>query len=140
MSNVAFTPLAFPLASIEAVRPVFLIVMGVFLTIIAWRLAKASGIWTARLLIAGALMLGFGYAVLMPLYEAGILKYYSPKGHYHGNAAEVLGWHAVKIVVMNAGWLLFGIGVALHAKLLTSSKVTYRIESRNPVPSHESVA
>jgi len=140
MSNIAFPPIAFPLASIEAVRPVFLIVMGVFLTIIAWRLAKASGIWTARLLIAGALLLGFGYAILMPLYEAGVIKQYSPRAHYHGNEAEVLAWHAVKIVVMNGGWLLFGIGVALHAKLLSSSKVSYRVEPSNPLPSHESVA
>jgi hypothetical protein len=127
------------LGSIEAVRPVFLIVMGIFLTLIAWRLARTSGIWTARVLIAGALMLGFGYAVLMPLYEAGVLKPYSPRAHYHGDAASILGWHVVKLVVMNGGWLLFGIGIAMHAEILRSSSPRHRATVRT-LPSHESVA
>jgi hypothetical protein len=128
-----------PLASIEAVRPVFLIVMGVFLMLIAWRLAKTSTVWTARILIAGALLLGFGYAVMMPMYEAGVLKYYSAKALYQ-NGASVLAWHAVKLVVMNAGWLLFGTGVAMHAKVFgSSSALSPRVEIR-PLPSHESIA
>lgn len=110
----------FPLGSIEAVRPVFLIVMGVFLTLIAWRLARTSDTWPARLLVAGALLLGFGYAVLLPLYEAEVLTPYSPNAHQHGDATHILAWHAAKVVVMNAGWLLFGIGVAMHAKILKS--------------------
>ena len=36
------------LGSIEAVRPVFMIVMGVFLMVIAWRLCKTTEGWTAR--------------------------------------------------------------------------------------------
>lgn len=140
MSDLAFPPLAFPLASIEAVRPVFLIVMGVFLTIISWRLARTSGIWTARILIAGALLLGFGYAILMPLYEAGVLKYYSPKARYASDVASILGWHAVKQVVMNAGWLLFGIGVAMHAEILRSPSTRPRASVRPTLPPHESIA
>ena len=139
MSNIAFPPTAFPLASIEAVRPVFLIVMGVFLTLIAWRLAKASGTWTARFMISGALLLGFGYAVMMPLYEAGVLKYDSPQARYHGDSASILAWHAVKLVVMNAGWLLFGIGIAMHAKVFHFPQPRPRAATSN-LPPHESVA
>lgn len=129
-----------PLASIEAVRPVFLIVMGISLTLIAWRLARTSTVWAARLLVAGALLLGFGYAVMMPLYEAGVLKYYSPKAVGQSGAASVVAWHAVKLVVMNAGWLLFGAGVAMHAKIFGShASLSSRVEIR-PLPSHESIA
>ena len=118
MSSIGFP--SHSLASIEAVRPVFLIVMGVFLMLIAWRLAKTSEHWTGRMLVAGAFLLGFGYAVMMPLYEAGVIERLSPRGHYHGGVASAMAWHAVKLVVMNAGWLLFGIGVAMHAKILRS--------------------
>jgi hypothetical protein len=129
-----------PLASIEAVRPVFLIVMGVFLMLIAWRLAKTSTVWTGRILIAGALLLGFGYAVMMPMYEAGALKHYSPKAIYHGGVASVLAWQAVKLVVMNAGWLLFGTGVAMHAGIFGSRTPLARRAEIRSLPSHESIA
>ena len=89
------------LASIEAIRPVFMIVMGVFLMVIAWRLCKATEGWTARLIVAYA-SLGFGYAVMLPLYDAGLL----PRFSSNGSSASALAWHAVKIVVMNCGWLL----------------------------------
>jgi hypothetical protein len=103
------------LGSIEAIRPVFMIVMGVFLMLIAWRLCKTTEVWTARLIVSGSLLLGFGYALLLPLYDAGLIERYSPAG-----GATALGWHAVKMVVMNCGWLLLGIGLALHAKVFTS--------------------
>lgn len=106
-----------PLASIAAVRPVFLIIMGISLVVIAWRLASQSGRWTSRLLMAGALMLGFGYAILLPLYEAGVIAFYSPRNPHVLATADTVAWHVVKATVMNAGWLLFGIGVALHANL-----------------------
>jgi hypothetical protein len=127
------------LGSIEAVRPVFLIVMGLFLLLFAWRLAKVSGIWTSRLLMTGALMLALGYGVLLPLYDAGVLERYSPNQvHYHGNAATALGWHVIKIVIMNLGWLVLGLGFAMHAKILTSPPRRLR---EIPLPSpNESVA
>lgn len=112
--NVGIIP---PLASIAAVRPVFLIVMGVSLSIIAWRLASKSGRWTSRLLMAGALLLGFGYAILMPLYEAGVIAFYTPRTAALPESAQILAWHAVKQTVMNGGWLIFGLGVALHANI-----------------------
>jgi hypothetical protein len=117
MSNGAF----FTLGSIEAVRPVFMIVMGLFMFLFAWRLAKVSDVWTSRLLIAGAMMLAFGYCIMLPLYEAGVLERYSPaRVHYHGDGAIALGWHVTKMVVMNLGWLVLGLGFAMHAKIFAS--------------------
>ncbi len=129
-----------PLGSIEAVRPVFLIIMGLFLMVIAWRLSKISTSWAARMIVAGALLLGFGYAVVMPLYEAGIIERYAPdRTRYHGTAATALAWQAVKLISMNCGWLLFGLGVALHAKLIRMPAPRRAINSPTRA-SHESVA
>lgn len=129
-----------PLGSIEAVRPVFLIIMGLFLMVIAWRLSRISTGWAARMIVAGALLLGFGYAIVMPLYEAGVIERYSPgRTHYHGAAATALAWQAVKLISMNCGWLFFGLGVALHAKLL--SMPAHRRAINSPaLASNESVA
>jgi len=135
MSNGSFMTLG----SLEAIRPVFLIVMGVFLALIAWRLARTSGTWTARTLVSGALMLGFGYAVLMPLYEIRVIEPFSSRVVYQGSAATALGWHVVKLVVMNLGWLLFGIGIALHANILNFSTPRPRAVNRTISP-HESIA
>ena len=79
-----------PLGSIEAIRPVFMIVMGIFLMVIAWRLCKCTAGWTARLIAAGALLLGVGYAVILPLYDAGFIERISPAGRYHGSAATAV--------------------------------------------------
>ncbi len=129
-----------PLASIEAVRPVFMIVMGIFLMLIAWRLSKATSGWSARLIVAGALLLGFGYALMMPLYDAGAIERYGPlRKHYDGSAATALAWHSVKLVVMNAGWLLFGLGLALHARVFTPTTPARKVPSPALIP-HESIA
>lgn len=114
--NFGYLP---PLGSIAAVRPVYWIVMGVFLMVIAWRLSRCTRGWTARMIVSGALLLGFGYAVMLPLYEAGHIERFSPTSHYHGSSATALAWHAMKIVIMNGGWLLFGLGLAMHAKIFT---------------------
>ena len=115
MSDGAFQTLG----SIEAVRPVFMIVMGIFLMLFAWRLAKTSDQWTARILMAGALLLACGYSLVLPLYEARMIESYHPmRSHYHGSAATALGWHVTKLVVMNFGWLVFGTGLAMHAKII----------------------
>lgn len=131
------------LGSIEAVRPVFLIIMGVFLMLIAWRLSKTPGVWTARILVAGALLLGFGYAIMMPLYEAGLLEGFSRSGRYHGSGASAVAWHVVKLVVMNSGWLLFGTGIAMHAKILTHPAPLPQGQPHTQtrkIPPHESIA
>jgi hypothetical protein len=119
-----------PLGSIEAIRPVFMIVMGVFLMIIAWRLCKFSEGWTARLIVAGSLLLGFGYAVMMPLYEAGLIARYSPLGH---SGTSALAWHVVRLVVMNSGWLIFGLGLAMHAKIFSPTSSPRKL-SPSPLP------
>lgn len=107
------------MGSIEAIRPVFWIVMGVFIFLYAWRLSGFSGRWTGRLLVAGALLLAAGYTLVLPMYEAGVLERYAPqRSHYHGSAETALAWHVVRLAVMNLGWLVFGIGVAMHAGVL----------------------
>lgn len=140
------------MGSIEAVRPVFMIVMGVFLMLLGWRLGKSSGVWTARVMMAGALLLGFGYGALLPMYEAGLIEKYTPnRVQYQGSVDTAIGWHAVKVVVMNAGWLVFGLGLAMHASIfgiLVSRKVPTYAKSADhsseispqPVVTHESIA
>ena len=136
----------FALGSIEAVRPVFWMVMGVFLFLYAWRLAQRSDPWTSRLLVAGALLLAAGYSFVMPMYEAGVLERYAPaRSHYHGSAEIALAWHVVKLVVMNFGWLVFGIGLALHAQILRlparrSQLAATTIPLQTPRTSHELAA
>ena len=117
MCNGTISPL---LGSIEAVRPVFTIVMGAFLMLIAWRLSRVTSGWSARLIVAGAALLGFGYVIMMPMYEAGAIELFSKRGRYQGDPSSAVAWHCVKLVVMNGGWLLFGIGLALHAKVFTA--------------------
>ncbi len=116
-----------------------MIVMGIFLMLIAWRLSQSTSGWTARLIVAGALLLGFGYSVMMPLYEAGSIEPFSKMGRYHGSAANAIAWHSVKLVVMNAGWLIFGLGLALHAKVFTATS-PHRKPATHPLAPHESVA
>ena len=138
MNNCGFQTLG----SLEATHPVFLIVMGVFILLVAWRLSKISGAWTARCLMAGALLLTCGYSFLLPLSEAGKIERYSPaRRNYHDtSAANALAWQAVKLVVMNTGWLVFGLGLAMHVKIL-SPRVTPRIQRRaHPLPPHELIA
>lgn len=129
-----------PLGSIEAVRPVFMIVMGVFLVVIAWRICNRATGWTARMIISGALLLGFGYAVMLPMYESGSIQRFSPESHYHGDGSNAVAWHSVKLVVMNSGWLLLGLGLAMHSKTFTAPAPLRKISSPAPLPSHESVA
>ncbi len=129
-----------PLGSIEAMRPVFMIVMGVFLIVIAWRICNCTKGWTARMIISGALLLGFGYAVMLPLYESGSIERLSPQGRYHGCGANAIAWHSVKLVAMNSGWLLLGLGLAMHSKVFTAAAPRRQITSPTPHSSHESVA
>ncbi len=127
------------LASIEAARPVFMMVMGLFLIIFAWRLSKISSGWTARLIVSGALLLGFGYAVMLPMYDAGKIEPFSARGLYKGSADVAVAWHCVKLVVMNGGWLVFGLGLAMHAKVFSPAPPR-RQPATSPLASHGSVA
>ncbi|MFT3989881.1 MAG: hypothetical protein QM680_00585 [Luteolibacter sp.] len=123
MTVPGFPPL---LASIDAARPVFLIVMGISLMLIAWRFSRRSIGWAPRLLMAGALLLGFGYTILLPLYEAGKIE-------THGATSDAIAWQALKIFTMNFGWFTFGLGLALHTRL-------FGTRSPSSPRSHESAA
>lgn len=133
-------PPLLPLASIDAARPVFMIIMGVFLMVVAWRMARDTEGWTARLLVGGAFLLCIGYAILIPMYEAGKIERYYPGAHLH-SPSTALGWHAVKLVVMNSGWLVLGLGLGLHSGLL---RVPAFLKISKPQPQsvsgHESAA
>lgn len=129
-----------PLGSIEAMRPVFMIVMGVFLIVIAWRICNRTKGWTSRLIISGALLLGFGYAVMLPLYESKSIERISPTGRYHHSGANAIAWHCVKLVTMNGGWLLLGLGLAMHSKAFAAAPQRRKLTSPAPLASHESVA
>jgi hypothetical protein len=133
-----FFPTNLPLASIDAVRPVFMIVMGFFLMIIAWRMAKETQGWTARMMVGGAFLLCFGYAILMPMYEAGKIEKFHPGAPLH-DPATALAWHAVKLVAMNAGWLVFGLGIALHSGLFRMP-APVKLPRPQTVSTHESIA
>jgi len=138
----------FTLGSIEAIRPVFWMVMGVFLFLYAWRLAQVSDRWTARLLVAGALLLAAGYTLVLPMYEAGVLERYAEqRRHYQGSVETALAWHVIKGTVMNFGWLVFGTGLAFHAGLLRlpvrrvqTSAAAQTVSIQTPRPARELAA
>lgn len=119
---MAFAPPVSVLASIDAFRPVFMIVMGAFLLLTAWRMTRGNTGWAPRTLMAGAILLAIGYSVLLPLYQAGVLVPLSLIGRLPGDATIAMAWHVVKVVSMNGGWLLFGLGLALHAGIFETEK------------------
>ncbi|HVJ46536.1 MAG TPA: hypothetical protein VM511_09150, partial [Luteolibacter sp.] len=87
------------IASIDAARPVFMIVMGLSLAIFTWRLASGARSWSARLMVAGSLMLALGYAVILPAYAGVLIQQINDPNL--ANPASALGWHLVKLVTMN---------------------------------------
>lgn len=94
-------------------------------------------------MIGGALMLAFGYVVLLPMYEAGLIEVYSPKRLvYAGSAADAMACHMVKAVLMNLGWFIFGLGLAMHAGVLRFSvkRADFPLEAPQPQKTHESIA
>ena len=116
------------LALAEASRPVFLILMGLSLLLIAWRLTRRQSGWPAWLMMAGAILLAFGYSVVLPLYTAGMI---TPLNHLpyrpEANPAVALGWHISKIFAMNGGWLFFGLGLALYARVFEPKQSASRV-------------
>ena len=119
---MTFPPDVLPLASISAMRPVFLIIMGVFLLLTAWRITRGTTGWAPRLLMGGAMMLAAGYSLILPLYNAGILITIPPSGIVNGDAATAVAWETIKLVTMNGGWLVFGLGLAIHAGVFETEK------------------
>ena len=99
-----------------AMRPVFLILMGLCLLVVAWRLTRRARGWSGRFLMAGAILLALGYSLVLPLYEARVLVPVSLLPYFpDADAGVALGWHLLKVVSMNGGWLLFGVGLAIMA-------------------------
>jgi hypothetical protein len=142
--SMTFAPPVPLIAATPALRPVFLIVMGAFLLLTAWRMTRGTRGWTPRIILTGATLLAFGYAVVMPLYEAGIIVPLSKIGTMGTNPDAVILWQAVKMISMNAGWLLFGTGMALHAGLFETVRSTAPVQaprtSPRTSPVHEPVA
>lgn len=128
------------LASVDAFRPVFMIVMGAFLLLTAWRMTRGTRGWSPRCLMAGAFLLTLGYSVLLPLYQAGVLLPLSLVGSLPGDASVALAWHVLKVVSMNGGWLLFGLGLALHAGIFETEKSPAPVESPATSPINGPVA
>ena len=90
--------------------------------------------------MAGALLLAFGYSILLPMYEGGMIRFFAPDKPLSLVSADTLAWHVVKVTVMNTGWLLFGLGVALHANLFgLSSPGSHPQTSPHPRP-HDHLA
>jgi hypothetical protein len=115
-----------------------MVVMGGFLLMIGWRLSQESRGWSARFLMAGTLLLAFGYVVILPMYEMGRIERIFPGAH--GDTAITVAWHVVKLFTMNAGWLLFGIGIAWHARQLAFKPAVTYSPATKLSPVHESAA
>jgi hypothetical protein len=77
---------------------------------------------------------------MLPLYESGTIERLSPSGRYHGSGANALAWHSVKLVAMNSGWLLLGLGLAMHSKTFTAAPPRRKTTSTPLLASHEPVA
>ncbi len=137
---MTFTPPDLLLATTPALRPVFLIVMGAFLLLTAWRMTRGTTGWTRRILLGGAALLAFGYSVVTPLYQAGILAPLGKIGVMGVNPDAAIVWHAIRVVAMNGGWLLFGLGLALHAGLFETVKSPAPVQAPRTSPVHEPVA
>jgi hypothetical protein len=134
---MTFTPHVPLLANAGAFRPVFMIVMGAFLLLTAWRMTRGTTGWTPRTLLAGASLLALGYSVVMPLYQAGVLIPLSLAGQLPVDPSVAMFWHIVKIVSMNGGWLLFGLGLALHAGIFETEKSPAPVEAPTTSRVHE---
>lgn len=128
------------LASVDAFRPVFMIVMGAFLLLTAWRMTRGTTGWAPRTLLGGAFLLALGYSVVMPLYQAGVLVPLSMVGVTPVDPDTALAWHVVKVVSMNGGWLLLGLGLALHAGIFETAKSPAPVASPTTSPVHGPVA
>lgn len=92
--------------------------MGLSLMLFAWRLTRGSSGWSGRLIVTGALLLTIGYAFVLPVFETGNLDPHTEAGRAARAAGTTQAWQVLRLVVMNAGWLFFGWGLALHAGLL----------------------
>ena len=122
------------LASFDLSRAPLLVVLGLALVIGTWHLINRSPGGGRRLMMTGALLLGIGYVVLLPLQESGLL---AADGHGHESVIHSTAWQLGRLMVMNLGWLLLGGGLALHVR---SHRTSLRNDNPPPEDSHESIA
>jgi len=143
---MTFAPPVPLLAATPQVRPVFLIVMGAFLLLTAWRMTRGTRGWTPRLLLTGASLLAIGYSILTPLYEAGMLVRLDELRKIDADPATIVFWHCARLLAMNAGWFIFGLGIAAHAGLFETARsfapvqVPRTSHSPRTSPVHDSIA
>ncbi|TAF24512.1 MAG: hypothetical protein EAZ71_10390 [Verrucomicrobia bacterium] len=116
--------------------------MGAFLLLTAWRMTRGTKGWAPRSMMAGASMLTIGYSVVMPLYQAGVLTPLSMVGIAPVDPDWALVWHVVKMLSLNGGWLLFGLGLALHAGIFETATSPAPVAAPTPAssPLHEPLA
>lgn len=68
--------------------------------------------------MSGALLLALGYSLILPLYSAGVLVPIERIPNYpERDPIAIVTWQLVRMIALNGGWLLFGLGLALHARL-----------------------
>jgi hypothetical protein len=123
-----------------------MIVMGAFLLLTAWRMTRGTRGWTPRLILTGAGLLALGYSVLTPLYQAGIVVPLGRIGTIGTNPDVVILCHGLRLLAMNGGWLLLGLGLATHAGLFETARSTAPVQaprrttSPRTSPVHEPVS
>lgn len=122
------------LASFDLSRAPLLMVLGLALVVFTWHMVSRSQGGGRRIMMTGALLLGIGYVILLPLQESGLLTA-GHEGHGHDSVLDTAAWRVVKPVVMNLGWLLLGGGLALHVR----SRRAAAAKSNSPTH-HESIA
>lgn len=126
------------LASLDLSRAPLMMALGLALLVFTWRMAGRVRGGGRLPLLAGAVLLGLGYSVMLPLQESGILNR-GHEGHDHARVTETAAWNMSRVAVMNLGWLLLGSGLALHVR---SARISLSVSStQSPSPtSHESLA
>lgn len=120
------------LASFDYTRVPLMMLLGVALVIFTWRMLSHGEGRGRQLMMVGALLLGCGYAILLPLQDSGLLTtaHGDHAGHDHGGMVDTAMLDTAKLVVMNLGWLLFGGGLALRVS-------ANRAPLANPIPQPE---
>lgn len=124
-----------PLALIDSTRPVFLVIMAISLILFVWRLARHCEGWSGWLLMSGAILLGFGYGVVLPMIEAEAFNAFTQ--HHHVISTAMATLQVIKQVTMNLGWLMLGMGFAFHTKVFAAASAPEQVNHRQ---AHESLA
>jgi hypothetical protein len=69
--------------------------------------------------MTGATLLAGGYSVILPLYEAQVLVSVENLHFYpEADPANAFAWQSIRLIAMNGGWFLFGLGLVVHTRLM----------------------